>query len=62
MPEGDYETLAGFLLWLLRRIPQPGDHASFEGWEFKIVEMAGRRIAKVLVVAAPHERADGEET
>jgi putative hemolysin len=62
MPEGDYETLAGFLLWLLRRIPQPGDHASFEGWEFKIVEMAGRRIAKVLVVAPPHERADGEES
>jgi CBS domain containing-hemolysin-like protein len=51
MPEGDYETLAGFLLSLLRRIPQQGDHASHDGWEFKVVEMDDRRIAKILVVA-----------
>lgn len=53
MPEGDYETLAGFLLTLLDRIPQAGDHASYGGWEFKVVEMDRRRIAKVLAVAPP---------
>ena len=51
MPEGDYETFAGFLLSLLGRIPGSGEHASYEGWEFKVVETEGRRISKVLVVA-----------
>ncbi|MDQ3985882.1 MAG: hemolysin family protein [Actinomycetota bacterium] len=56
MAEGDYETLAGFLLALFERIPSPGEHVSYEDWEFKVVEMDGRRIAKVLVVAPPAER------
>ncbi|MDQ4144112.1 MAG: hemolysin family protein [Actinomycetota bacterium] len=53
MPEGDYETLAGFVVTLLERIPEVGDHTSYRDWEFKVVEMEGRRIAKVLVVAPP---------
>ena len=55
MPEGDYETLAGFVLSLLQRVPEQGDHAGYKGWELKVVEMDGRRIAKVLMVA-PAER------
>jgi CBS domain containing-hemolysin-like protein len=51
MPEGDYDTLAGFLLSLFDRIPQAGDHISYRGWEFKVVSMDKRRIDKVLVVA-----------
>jgi len=60
MPDGNYETLAGFLLELFDRIPAPGDHISFDGWEFKVVEMERRRIAQVLMVrASPHPaRAD----
>ncbi|HYZ47005.1 MAG TPA: hemolysin family protein [Actinomycetota bacterium] len=61
MPEGDYETLAGFLLWLLRRIPEQGDHATYRGWEFKVVEMDGRRIASVLAVAPPPPPDEDEE-
>jgi CBS domain containing-hemolysin-like protein len=55
MQEGDYETLAGFLLTLFDRIPDQGDHTSFEGWEFKVVAMDGRRIDKVLMVAPASE-------
>ena len=51
MPEGDYDTLAGFLLTLFDRIPSKGEHVSYEGWEFKVVEMDRLRISKVLVVA-----------
>ena len=51
MPEGDYETLGGFLLAALGRIPQLGDHAAHGGWEFKVIEMDGNRISKVLGVA-----------
>jgi CBS domain containing-hemolysin-like protein len=51
IPDGDYETLAGFLLSLIGRIPEKGEHISYNGWEFKIVEMEGKRIDRVLVVA-----------
>jgi CBS domain containing-hemolysin-like protein len=57
MPEGDFETLAGFLLTQFDRIPSQGDHIEFGGWEFKVVEMDNRRIAKVLMVA-PTEPSD----
>lgn len=53
MPEGDYETLAGFLLTLFDRIPEQGDHTGYGGWEFKVVEMNGKRIARVLIAAPP---------
>ena len=53
IPEGDYETLAGFLLALFERIPAQGDHVSHEGWELKVVKMAGHRIDQVLLVAPP---------
>ena len=51
IPEGDYETLAGFLLSLFARVPDVGDQASHSGWEFKVVAMDRNRIDKVLVVA-----------
>jgi CBS domain containing-hemolysin-like protein len=54
MPEGDYETLAGFLLSLFERIPDQGDHISYGEWEFKIVAMDGKRVARVLI-ASPAE-------
>jgi CBS domain containing-hemolysin-like protein len=54
MPEGDYETLAGFLLSLFERIPDQGDHIAYGEWEFKIVAMDGKRVARVLI-ASPAE-------
>ena len=53
VPEGDYDTLAGFLLSRFDRIPGQGDHTSHEGWELKVVEMDGNRISQILVVAPP---------
>lgn len=61
MPEGDYDTLAGFLLSLFDRIPEVGDHISHEGWEFKVVEMDRKRIAKVLMVAPVPAAAEPED-
>jgi CBS domain containing-hemolysin-like protein len=58
MPEGHYETLAGFLLDELDRIPEGGEHVSYDGWEFKVVEMEGRRISQVLCVAPPEREGD----
>ncbi len=59
LPEGDYDTLAGFLLTLFDRIPRRGDHCAYGEWEFKVTEMDRNRIAKVLVVAPPREAEEG---
>jgi putative hemolysin len=51
--EGSYHTLGGLLLALLRRVPQAGDRIVFGGWRFEVVEMEGRRVARVQVMAEP---------
>jgi len=44
-----YRTLAGFILARLERIPRGGETIVHEGYRFTIVDMEGRRIAKVKV-------------
>jgi CBS domain containing-hemolysin-like protein len=51
LPEGPYETLAGFLLAELGRIPGNGAAVESHGWEFTVIEVERRRIEQVLVVA-----------
>ena len=47
----DFETLAGFVLARLARIPQIGDHFEWDGLRFEIVDMDGRRIDRILVAS-----------
>jgi CBS domain containing-hemolysin-like protein len=44
-----YETLAGFLLFQFQRIPRTGESTEFANRRFTVLEMDGRRVAKVLV-------------
>ncbi len=44
---GSYHTLGGLLLALLRRVPRAGDRIVFGGWMFEVLEMDGRRVARV---------------
>ena len=46
---GDYETLGGFLMFRLERIPDVGDATDWEGHQFEVVDMDGRRVDRVLV-------------
>lgn len=48
-----FETVAGLMLALIRRIPKPGDTASWHGYTFEVVDMDGQRIDKLLVTP-PH--------
>ena len=50
MPEGPYETLAGFLMARLGHIPAVGESWKERGWEFTVVEVDRRRIEQVRVV------------
>lgn len=49
----DYQTLAGFLLGQLQRMPSVGDVIDAQGWRFEVVDIDGRRIDKVLAVRRP---------
>ena len=45
MPEGDYETIAGFLISEIKRIPKQGETVLIDGWTWEVAEMDARRIA-----------------
>lgn len=47
----DYNTLGGFMMHRLKRIPAAGDHFTLHGHRFEVVDMDGRRVDKVLVAA-----------
>ena len=51
--EAGVETLAGFLLAHLGHIPSTGESIQHAGRRFTVAEMAGRRIARVLVEDIP---------
>lgn len=50
--EGYYETVGGFVMMLLGRVPAPADHFEWGGWRFEVVDMDGNRVDKVLVSPA----------
>ena len=47
--DGDYETMAGFVLNTLNRLPEIGESFLHAGWTFEIIDLDGRRIDKLLV-------------
>jgi putative hemolysin len=54
LPESpEYETLGGFLMTTLQKIPQVGDVVEIEGKKIAIVEMIGQRISKVKLEKLP---------
>jgi magnesium and cobalt exporter, CNNM family len=62
MNEGEHEfdTLAGFILHTLERIPHTGDKFDWKGFRFEIIDMDGHRIDKVLVQASKEIRQEME--
>jgi putative hemolysin len=50
LPEGDYETVAGFILARLGRLPRPGESVRADGLHLTVLEMQGPRIARVEIV------------
>jgi len=49
LPEGDYETVAGFVLHLLGHIPKPNEQLRYKGLKLVITEMRGLKIEKILL-------------
>jgi putative hemolysin len=59
--EHDFDTLAGFILHELERIPKPGDKLSWKGFNIEIMDMDGHRIDKVLVNISTELKEEMEE-
>ncbi len=45
----EFATAAGYVLWMLKKLPAEGEHFADQGWRFEVVDMDGRKIDKLLV-------------
>jgi len=49
LPEGPYETVAGYVVASLGRLPEPGDSVDYEGVRLVVRDLEGRRVSRILV-------------
>ncbi|MER7501130.1 hemolysin family protein [Nonomuraea pusilla] len=49
LPDGPYETLAGFVMAMLGHLPAAGESVEIPGFDLTVTELDGRRIARVRV-------------
>ena len=48
-----YTTVAGMVIFLLERLPRTGDRVKWDGWEFRVMVMDGRRLDRILITKLP---------
>jgi putative hemolysin len=54
IPEGDYETAAGFVLKLIGHIPRAGEQLRYKDLKMAITRMNGMKIEEILVTKERH--------
>jgi putative hemolysin len=74
LPDGPYETVAGYIVAVLGHLPEVGEAVDVAGHRLTVEELDGRRVARVRVSRAPDmpgspdgpddqpDRADGQPT
>jgi CBS domain containing-hemolysin-like protein len=45
----DYQTLGGFVLFQLQRIPQPGEILRYQDYEFTVISAEGPRLHQIQI-------------
>jgi putative hemolysin len=55
LPEGPYETLAGYVMACLGHVPRTGEAVEVDGHRLEVSELDGRRIARVRVTPLEQE-------
>ncbi len=55
LPEGPYETVAGYIMAQLGRLPVEGDQVDYEGHRIVVRDVENRRVGRVLVTVVPPE-------
>jgi putative hemolysin len=59
--EHDFDTLAGFILHELERIPKTGDKIDWKGFRIEVMDMDGHRIDKLLVTLSEELKEEMED-
>ncbi|MFC2056343.1 hemolysin family protein [Chloroflexota bacterium] len=54
LPEGDYETVAGFMLSILGYIPKLNEQLRYEGLKLVVIEMQGQKIERIQLTKESH--------
>jgi putative hemolysin len=62
LPPGPYETVGGFLMARLGKVPQVGEAVALDGWQLVVSELDGRRVARVTLQppSVPRQQAGDE--
>jgi len=63
IPDGDYNTIAGFVLAVLGRIPEPGDEVVVGGLEMRVVSASATRVGKIRIRKrwTPHREGQSQD-
>ena len=51
IPEGPYETIAGYVLFRLGHLPEPSEIIEVDSWKIEVVAVEGLRVANLRVVS-----------
>ncbi|WP_460005767.1 hemolysin family protein [Microbacterium xylanilyticum] len=61
VPEGDvYDTVGGYVMSVLERLPKAGDEVPVPGGTLHVVRMQGRRVDRIRFIPAPSAEEGGE--
>lgn len=62
LPEGDFATVAGYVMHQLGAVPTPGDAVEYDGWILRVRRTRGPRLETVDVIRRPTAGAQSEPT
>ncbi len=62
LPEGNYETVAGFILHLLGHIPKQGEQLRYKGMKLVITKMRGMKIEEFLLTKERRDKEKGSDS
>lgn len=62
LPDGPYETVAGFVVASLSRLPEEGDVVGVDGRNLEVMAVEGRRASRLRLTAPPPEPAEPPES
>ncbi|MBO3745200.1 HlyC/CorC family transporter [Streptosporangiaceae bacterium NEAU-GS5] len=60
LPDGPYETLGGYVMATLGRLPESGETVDAPGAKLTVAEMDGRRVSRVRVIRGRERPPDAE--
>ncbi len=60
--DAGYETMAGFMMYMLRKIPKRTDFVEFSGYKFEVVDIDNYKVDQLLVTRMPKpEKSDDDK-